>query len=314
MVKLQESKNRFFVWITLFILIFLVLLMPFIASKELRVKQAGIIPMKSIAEIDILKPNGDLEVKIALVFLVDENYQRYPNFDVNIFFDGIEPMPHKFPLEPELIICEGYHSTNLDTKGCDKEINYKPISKRLGELDKGYAYTWAIEHDALSINEFYTIWVNYIVPEFTYSLKSWGHYQIFIENACKHQMCPTENYNTRTIFLPTKTSVVESIDPRPENMAYTLDDSRLVFQFHGQEKIFIKFVDTAETEFLMPLFWMFVGAFSGAMLGLIVTAALNHIKRICQKKTESNEVVLPKGIGPKTLEKIDNANLKLTRK
>lgn len=257
-------------------IVIMILLIPCISSKNLSVQDAGIIPKTSFYEKDILTEQGNLEVSLALVFYVDKNYHKYPDFDVNIYFDGIEPMPHKFPLEPEITICEGQSFYSYLNEHCN--ISYQLSSKTINPLNKGYEYIYTIKHDDLKIGKSYAILVKYSIPQFVNSWKIGSHYLFFIDNACKSTFC-SKIQNTQTIFLPKATSLLEEIDPKPDNVSYVIENKKQVLTFNNSTRVFIKFIDTHETENLIPLWWMFLGALIGGLLEIFLIERIVRVKK-----------------------------------
>jgi len=253
-------------------------------------------------EINQLNEDGHLETSIAVSFWVPEGR------DVVVSFDAFEWIPHGPSTINGIKICRGNVKgfSNAIDPDCKEEINYKTTfseSQTRIRPTKQTFHTYASEEYRFTSTKAgsYLIKIDYTTENFL--MKKGFKYFVNFNPACHlYNKCPSESRVYRLVIFPGKDYDFERISPKPHNLAMMTANESWFIQFRSAEPIWITYVDSNEVYFMNIFLPLIVGTF----IGLIPT--------IYGFSKKFHKVKLPKGIGPKTLEKLDNASLKIIKK
>lgn len=255
-------------WRNCLFLVLLTLMVSYGYSNQFYVSNPSFLHMQFYYEEDHLKEDNSLAVSAALTFVLDENFDSR---DINFTIAPSEFLPHPEAKDVQVLICKDGkpHHTLDEMKNCENQIEYD-ISERTRykapyRVDKEFVGT--ISGKKLTKNQYYTIYIKYIIPNFP--LKKGSSYLVKFDPGCNIVGCPKGSNFSRWVFLPKATSIPEYFNTQPARTEMYAEN-KLALVFYGKTPVVIRFFDANEREVGTPFLVGFTsGLFAGAILTLI---------------------------------------------
>jgi len=257
-------------------------------------------------QINTLSSEGNVETEIAIEF-------GLPDYTEVVFeFNASEGIPHGMSVISEVKVCKGYmQSMSLDIDiNCESTVNY--VTEFAG-LQSTYRPTRKVfnTYDSRKLrfqggNSHYVIYLKYSTEKFP--MKKGFRQFVRFDPACHlYNLCPPDNRIWQMIVFPGKNYDFEGISPTPNEISMRTEDEAWVLQFRSSEPLWVTYVNTDE------VYWWTVTI--PAIVGIIFGAFAEWIlSKIRLRKQKNDKINLPKGIGPKTLKKLDRAKLEIIKK